>query len=226
MILSIDSSAVTASAALTDGDNVIRSEFVNKGLTHSETLLPMIKRVMGDVAYSELEAIAITAGPGSFTGVRIGVATAKGLAFKFSTPCIPVSTLEAIAYNFVNENAVICAVMDARRMQFYNALFKVENGKIERLTPDRAISLEDLQKELRQYEDVIIAGDGARLCADNIGLDNCRIADEESVYQNAVSLAKAAEKNKKIPPEKLMPVYLRQSQAERELKLKKKNEGE
>ncbi len=226
MILSIDSSAVTASAALTDGDNVIRSEFVNKGLTHSETLLPMIKRVMGDVAYSELEAIAITAGPGSFTGVRIGVATAKGLAFKFSTPCIPVSTLEAIAYNFVNENAVICAVMDARRMQFYNALFKVENGKIERLTPDRAISLEDLQKELRQYEDVIIAGDGARLCADNIGLDNCRIADEELVYQNAVSLAKAAEKNKKIPPEKLMPVYLRQSQAERELKLKKKNEGE
>ena len=226
MILSIDSSAVTASAALTDGDNVIRSEFVNKGLTHSETLLPMIKRVMGDVAYSELEAIAITAGPGSFTGVRIGVATAKGLAFKFSTPCIPVSTLEAIAYNFINENAVICAVMDARRMQFYNALFKVENGKIEHLTPDRAISLEDLQKELRQYEDVIIAGDGARLCADNIGLDNCRIADEESVYQNAVSLAKAAEKNKKIPPEKLMPVYLRQSQAERELKLKKKNEGE
>ncbi len=226
MILSIDSSAVTASAALTDGDKVIRSEFVNKGLTHSETLLPMIKRVMGDVAYSELEAIAITAGPGSFTGVRIGVATAKGLAFKFSTPCIPVSTLEAIAYNFVNENAVICAVMDARRMQFYNALFKVENGRIERLTPDRAISLEDLQKELRQYEDVIIAGDGARLCADNIGLDNCRIADEESVYQNAVSLAKAAEKNKKIPPEKLMPVYLRQSQAERELKLKKKNEGE
>lgn len=226
MILSIDSSAVTASAALTDGDNVIRSEFVNKGLTHSETLLPMIKRVMGDVAYSELEAIAITAGPGSFTGVRIGVATVKGLAFKFSTPCIPVSTLEAIAYNFINENAVICAVMDARRMQFYNALFKVENGKIERLTPDRAISLEDLQKELRQYEDVIIAGDGARLCADNIGLDNCRIADEESVYQNAVSLAKAAEKNKKIPPEKLMPVYLRQSQAERELKLKKKNEGE
>ena len=226
MILSIDSSAVTASAALTDGDKVIRSEFVNKGLTHSETLLPMIKRVMGDVAYSELEAIAITAGPGSFTGVRIGVATAKGLAFKFSTPCIPVSTLEAIAYNFVNENAVICAVMDARRMQFYNALFKVENGRIERLTPDRAISLEDLQKELRQYEDVIIAGDGARLCADNIGLDNCRIADEESVYQNAVSLAKAAEKNKKIPPEKLMPVYLRQSQAERELKLKTKNEGE
>ena len=226
MILSIDSSAVTASAALTDGDNVIRSEFVNKGLTHSETLLPMIKRVMGDVAYSELEAIAITAGPGSFTGVRIGVATAKGLAFKLSTPCIPVSTLEAIAYNFVNENAVICAVMDARRMQFYNALFKVENGKIERLTPDRAISLEDLQKELRQYENVIIAGDGARLCADNIGLDNCRIADEELVYQNAVSLAKAAEKNKKIPPEKLMPVYLRQSQAERELKLKKKNEGE
>ncbi len=221
MILSIDASAVTASAALTDGDKVINSEFVNKGLTHSETLLPMIKRVMGGCSFESLDAIAITAGPGSFTGVRIGVATAKGLAFLNSTPCIPVSTLEAIAYNFENENAVICAVMDARRMQFYNALFKAENGNIIRLTEDRAISLEDLREELKAFDRVIIAGDGARLCFENIALENCVLPDDELIYQNALAVSKAAKHNNKIPPKELMPVYLRQSQAERELKLKK-----
>ena len=221
MILSIDASAITASAALTEGRKVIKSEFVNKGLTHSETLMPMIKSVMGDIPFSELEAIAITAGPGSFTGVRIGVASAKGLAFLNGTPCIPVSTLEAIAYAFENENAVICAVMDARRMQFYNALFRAENGRIERLTPDRAVSLEDLRTELKAYDRVIIAGDGARLCYENIELENCVLAKEELMYQNAVNVAKAAENKKRIPPKELMPVYLRQSQAERELKLKK-----
>ena len=110
MILSVDASAVTASCALTNGGEVISQEFVNAGLTHSETLLPMIKRVMGAHKYSELEAIAVTAGPGSFTGIRIGVATVKGLAFNDDVPCIPVSTLEAIAYNFTDENAVVCAV--------------------------------------------------------------------------------------------------------------------
>lgn len=221
MILSIDSSAITASAALTDGDRVVKSEFINKGLTHSETLLPIIKSVMGDTPYSALDAIAITAGPGSFTGVRIGVATAKGLAFLNNTPCIAVSTLEAIAAAFENESAVICAVMDARRMQFYNALFRAENGKVERLTEDRAISLEDLREELKDYDRVIIAGDGAALCFENIALSNCEIAKSELVYQNAVFVAKAAQNKKPIPPKELMPVYLRQSQAERELKLKK-----
>ena len=225
LVLSIDSSAVTASAALTDGANVIRSEFVNTGLTHSETLLPMIKRVMGDTPYSSLAAIAITAGPGSFTGVRIGVATAKGLAFLNNTPCIAVSTLEAIAYNFVDiseEEQIICAVMDARRMQFYNALFKVNGNTVERLTSDRAISIEELREELAKFDRVVIAGDGARLCGENIALDNCQTAQDELIYQNAVSIAKAAEKNEKIPPKELMPRYLRLSQAERELKLKLK----
>ena len=220
MILSVDSSAVTASAALTDGDKVIKSEFQNTGLTHSETLLPMIKRVMGDVPYSSLAAIAITAGPGSFTGVRIGVATVKGLAFKSKTPCISVSTLEAIAYNFEKENAVICAVMDARRMQFYNALFEVENGEVKRLTPDRAISIEDLREELKEFEKVIIAGDGARLCFENIELKNCVLAEEDLIYQNALGVSKAAKNKKTLPAKELMPTYLRPSQAERELKLK------
>ena len=222
MILAFDSSAVTASAALCEKDTVIRSEFVNAGLTHSESLLPMIKRVMGDVPFSSLDGIAVTNGPGSFTGVRIGVATAKGLAFDSHVPCIPLSTLEAIAYNFIDENCVVCAVMDARRMQFYNALFRMENGKCERLTPDRAIALDDLREELRAYEKIVIAGDGAVLCYDNIGLTNCRLADEPQRFQNAVSVAKAAQHHTAVAASELVPLYLRQSQAERELKLKLK----
>lgn len=222
MLLSMDSSAVTASVALTDGNEIIKSEFVNSGLTHSETLLPMIARVMDGHKYSELDGIAITAGPGSFTGVRIGVATVKGLAFNDDIPCYSVSTLEAIAYNFVDENAVVCAVMDARRMQFYNALFRVQNGKVERLCDDRAISIEDLRSNLKQYDKVIIAGDGANLCFRNIELENCSLADDERIYQNAVGVAKASKNKNAISPKALMPVYLRQSQAERELKLKLK----
>lgn len=222
MLLSMDSSAVTASVALTDGDEIIKSEFVNSGLTHSETLLPMITRVMDGRKYSELDGIAITAGPGSFTGVRIGVATVKGLAFNDDIPCYSVSTLEAIAYNFVDKNAVVCAVMDARRMQFYNALFRVQNGKVERLCDDRAISIEDLRNELKRYDKVIIAGDGAKLCFQNIELENCTLADDDRIYQNAVGVAKAAQNKNAISPKALMPVYLRQSQAERELKLKLK----
>lgn len=218
MLLSVDSSAVTASVALTDDDKIIRNEFVNSGLTHSETLLPMVKKVMGDIPFSDIDAIAITAGPGSFTGVRIGVAMVKGLAFSNNIPCCSVSTLEAIAYNF--DNGVICAVMDARRMQFYNALFRVTDGVVERITPDRAISIDDLREELREYSEVIIAGDGARLCFDGIELDNCTLADDDKIYQNAVGVSKAVKNKKLVSPDMLVPVYLRQSQAERELKLK------
>ncbi len=226
MLLSIDASAVTASVALTDNDCVIKSEFVNAGLTHSETLLPMVKRVVEGHSFSELDAIAVTAGPGSFTGVRIGIATVKGIAFNDNIPCISVSTLEAIAHNFVDENCIVCAVMDARRMQFYNALFKVENGKVQRLCDDRAISIEDLRKELSALDNVVIAGDGARLCFDNINLDNVKIADDDKIYQNAVGVSLCSNGKPTVSAKELMPIYLRLSQAERELKLKKEIKGE
>ena len=149
MILAVDASSVTAAAALCSGDGaVVRSDFLHNGLTHSETLLPMIRRVLGDTSVADLDAIAVTAGPGSFTGVRIGVATVKGLAFDRDIPCIAVSALEAVAYQFPEENAVICVVMDARRGQFYNALFRVENGEVERLCPDRAVDGAALAEEL------------------------------------------------------------------------------
>lgn len=221
MLLSVDSSAVMASVSLTDGEKVIKSEFINAGLTHSETLLPMIKSVMEGHSFDELEAIAVTAGPGSFTGVRIGVATVKGLAFNSDIPCISVSVLEAIAHNFCDEDCIVCAVMDARRMQFYNALFEVKNGEVHRLCADRAISIDDLRKEISGYDRVIAAGDGAVLFCENIGLDNVILADEEKRWQNGVGVSKAALNKEKISAAALMPVYLRLSQAERELKLKK-----
>lgn len=221
LLLSVESSAVTASAALTQGDNVIRSEFINNGLTHSETLLPLIEKVMQGYSYADLDAIAVTAGPGSFTGVRIGVATVKGLAFPYNIPCISVSTLEAVAYNFKDENAVICAVMDARRMQFYNALFKAENGVITRLCQDRAISFENLADELVNFSRVIVAGDGAKLFYEALNAENCELAAEDKIYQCGIGVAAAAQNKEKIPAAALMPVYLRPSQAERELKLKR-----
>lgn len=220
MLLTVDSSSVTAAAALCDdAGNVIKSEFRNSGLTHSETLLPMIKQVMGDVRFSDLNAIAVTAGPGSFTGVRIGVATVKGLAFAAALPCIPVSALEAVAWNFSAEGAVICAVMDARRMQFYNALFQVQNGKIRRLCPDRAVALEQLADEIRQYDTVIAAGDGAELFCSHCG--HAVLCDQKDRYVTGRGVALAAQNKEKINSDSLMPVYLRLSQAERELKLKK-----
>lgn len=222
MILAIDSSAVSASVALTDKESVIKSEFVNTGLTHSETLMPMIKRVADGVDLSALDAIAVTVGPGSFTGVRIGVATVKGLAFANNIPCIGVSTLEAIAYNFSDKNCTVCAVMDARRMQFYNAVFNIKDGIVTRLCDDRAIDINDLRKDISKYENVIIAGDGARLCFDNINLNNVLLADDAHIFQNAVSVARCAKNKEKISHSALVPVYLRQSQAERELKLKLK----
>lgn len=222
MILAIDSSAVSASVALTDNESVIKSEFVNTGLTHSETLMPMIKRVADGVDLSALDAIAVTVGPGSFTGVRIGVATVKGLAFANNIPCIGISTLEAIAYNFFDKNCTVCAVMDARRMQFYNAVFNIKDGVVTRLCDDRAIDINDLRKDISKYENVIIAGDGARLCFDNINLNNVLLADDAHIFQNAVSVAMCAKNKEKISHSALVPVYLRQSQAERELKLKLK----
>ena len=221
LMLSLDSSAITASACLTNDDEVLKSEFLNAGLTHSETLLPLVESVMEGYDYSELDAIAVNAGPGSFTGVRIGIATVKGLAFSFNTPCIAVSTLHSIACNFLGENAVICAVMDARRGQFYNALFEVRGNSVERLCPDRAISAEDLKKELGQFQSVIIAGDGAKLCYESVGLKNTVLADDDKIFQNAVGVSRAAKGKELISEKNLFPIYLRPSQAERELKLKR-----
>ncbi|MDE7230291.1 MAG: tRNA (adenosine(37)-N6)-threonylcarbamoyltransferase complex dimerization subunit type 1 TsaB, partial [Oscillospiraceae bacterium] len=166
MILGIDSSAISAGCALVDGGKIVAEEFLNTRHTHSETLLPMVSSMLKNagVTLSDVERIAVTIGPGSFTGLRIGIATVKGLCMGAEKPCVGVSTLEAIAYNFIGVDGIICACMDARCKQVYNALFRSEGGVISRLCDDRAVTLDELSGELSRLEGrVILAGDGAEI---------------------------------------------------------------
>ena len=232
-ILAVDSSAVSASCGVYD-DKTIKSEFyMNIGLTHSQTLMPMVDAAIkySSIDLDSVNYFAVSYGPGSFTGIRIGVAAVKGMAFAKNKKCIGISTLEAIAYNFCGyiDNVIICSSMDARRKQVYNALFEINNGKVNRITQDRAISIEDLKIELTGYDkNIILAGDGAVLCYELCkDLDNIALSPENIRYQRSYGVAAAAyekvmnDENIAIDSSKLIPVYLRPSQAERELKLKK-----
>ncbi len=224
LILGVESSAVSASAAVYEDEKMLSSKFINAGLTHSQTLLPLIVDALksANKSFDDIEKIAVSVGPGSFTGVRIGVATVKGIAFKKNIPCVAVSTLEAIANNdFFEEGAVICACMDARRNQFYNALFKINDGKVSRITPDRAIDIMQIKSDTEKFDKVIVAGDGAELAYKTLQSDNVFLADETSRFQNADGVIRASFGKQTVLSEELMPVYLRLSQAERELKLKK-----
>lgn len=230
-ILSIDSSAKTASVAVTDGKTLLSDCFVNAGLTHSRTLMPMVDNALrqADLKIEDIDAFCVNSGPGSFTGIRIGVAAVKGLALSSSKPCAGVSTLESIAYNFIDENAVVCAAMDARCNQVYAALLSVENGIVTRLCDDYAVPINELTAEIKKItdKDVILAGDGAELCykamKDNV--PNVRLSAEFRRYQRAYGAALAANERKDLFADSalLAPVYLRLPQAERELKLKKEN---
>ena len=225
-ILALDSSAVSASVAVSENENILASAFINNGLTHSQTLLPMVKEVLqkAGVALDDVDLFAVSAGPGSFTGVRIGVAALKGLAFKNDSPCLGVSTLELIAANVEEADSIALACMDARRNQVYTASFV--SGTLERLTPDEAVSIESLVPRILSYQQkVILAGDGARL-AYGILKEKCPnvyLAPEEHIFQNAEKLCALAYRNKDkaVSGAALVPTYLRPSQAERELKKRK-----
>ena len=232
-ILSIECSAGPASAAVTENREVISSAFANVKLTHSQTLMPMIENVLSQalLKFGDIGGIAITAGPGSFTGVRIGIAAAKGLAAPRSLPCASVSTLLSMAYNYSDTDCIVCAVMDARCNQVYNALFDIENGKISRLCDDRALMCGELEEELKKMSQnakkrVIIVGDGAGVFYPFVkDIPGVILSDTKNRYQNAVSAGLAAfdmfENGLTVTPDKLLPVYLRLPQAERELKKKK-----
>lgn len=226
-ILAIDSSAVTASVALTEDGKILGEYFLNTGLTHSETLMPMIESVFhcAKIGPSDIDLFAVSSGPGSFTGIRIGIASIKGLAMPFQAPCAGVSTLEAIAQNLSHLDCVICAVMDARCGQVYNALFRAKGGRMERLTPDRAIAVKDLAEECKALEGPLyLAGDGARLCAGSKPFQTAGavLPPEPLIFQRAWGVAKAAEaavlEKRTVSPAALMPFYLRPAQAERSLK--------
>lgn len=230
-ILAVDSSAKAVSAAIIEDKKLLSEFFVNVNLTHSQTLLPMIEDILKNtmLKVGDVDAFAVSTGPGSFTGLRIGIAAIKGMAFTNEIPCIEVSTLHSMAYNFMGENVIVCAVMDARRNQVYNAIFEVCDEKITRLTPDRTISIDELYFELEKLEKkVFFVGDGAILCYNNYKNNlNLRLAFENKRFQRASSVAFAAFDSYLNAPEKIInsvdlsPKYLRLPQAERELLDKK-----
>lgn len=222
-ILGLDSSAKSASVAVCDENGLVGQYFQNSGLTHSRTLLPMAEDMLKnlDLTLADIDLIAVSRGPGSFTGVRIGVSTVKGLAWAAEKPVCGVSTLEAMAYNGLcaPEGSIICCAMDARRNQFYNALFEIQGGKPHRLCHDRAIAADCLGEELKKLEKTIFfVGDGANLCYNAMGKFQLTavLAPENLRFQSAWGVCMAAKELEPTSVHELLPVYLRLSQAERE----------
>lgn len=229
-ILAVECSAGPASCAITENGEVLSSAFVNVKITHSETLMPMVEAALKNAKLSiaDIDAFAVSVGPGSFTGIRIGIAAIKGLALPNKEKVAAVSTLAAMAEVFRDTDCILCGCMDARCNQVYNALFRISNGEITRLTPDRALLCEELSLELREnYKDekIIITGDGAKVFHPHVA-DFATLANPLRIYQSALGVALAAEKAEFVSPEEINPVYLRLPQAERELNLKKANQKE
>ncbi|WP_027437100.1 tRNA (adenosine(37)-N6)-threonylcarbamoyltransferase complex dimerization subunit type 1 TsaB [Lachnospira multipara] len=231
-ILAIESSAITASTAIVDEENVIAEYTINHKKTHSQTLLPMIDEIcaMTETEVDDIDAIAVSVGPGSFTGLRIGVATAKGIALSKDKPMIAVSTLEGLAYNLVGTSKVIVPIMDAKRKHVYSGIYTFENGQFKELRKTNLIAIEDLAKELNDnYEDVVFLGDGIEVARDyfkenlKINYTEASIVNRKhkasSVALRALDLAK---EGKLESGDNISPDYLRPSQAERELEAKKK----
>ena len=226
MILALESSATACSAALSRDGELVAQTWQNSGLTHSRTLLPMVDSMLKncEMTLEQVDVVAVAAGPGSFTGLRIGVATAKGLAWAEDKDCAACSTLESMAWPLAHmEDCLIVCAMDARRKQVYNAIFEAEGDALRRLSPDRAISLADLGEELKNYnKPKIIVGDGAQLCYNTLNeqIPDLKLAPRPLRMQSAVGVARAAEELAKqgqlVKGGALVPIYHRLSQAERE----------
>lgn len=232
-LLAFESSAKSASVALLR-DGVLVAEYMqNSGQTHSRTLLKMAEDLLNncDLTIEDVDAVAAAIGPGSFTGLRIGLAAAKGLAWGRQIPCVGVSTLEAMARSAAMADGIYVCCMDARRQQVYNAVFSVAGGKLLRLREDRAISIEELEQDLASLSGaLILVGDGAGLCHSTMN-ENSRLilAPEHMRMQRASGVALAALEQLKegtVPPVGEVTLnYLRLSQAERERALRLEQEG-
>ena len=224
-ILAIDTSAKTATAALTDGRRLLSLYTQNVGLTHSETMLPMVEALLRDAKtdVDEIDMFACSVGPGSFTGVRIGVSLVKGLAFGKNKICVGISTLESLARNIEVEGAVIVPVMDARRERLYSAVFKYENGKYLRLTDDDANPVDKIAEEISKYGgDIYFVGDGYDIIGKAVEIKNktpeaLRLPSGYSAALAALDKYESAtaEERKNFTDALLSPDYLRPSQAER-----------
>lgn len=237
LILGVECTASPVSVALCDDGLLVAEYFLNQKITHSQTLLPMCENLlnMSGVSISDIDCFAVTAGPGSFTGVRIGISAVKGLAQGLSKPCVPVSVLEAMAYGFLASECYVCATMDARCNQVYNALFKVSDGVVTRLCEDRALMIDELIPELCDiFENdperpIFLCGDGAEMLNRVLlskEIDFVRLAPENIKLQRASGVCAVATAliadGKTVTARELQPFYLRLPQAERELKLKQK----
>ena len=221
LILAFESSAKAASVALCRDGHLLSQYSQCSGLTHSRTLLPMAEDMLknAELTLRDVDLIAVAHGPGSFTGIRIGVSTVKGLAWAGDKPCVGVSTLEAMAWHGLAAGGYVCPVMDARRSQVYNALFEIKDGRPQRLCPDRPIALAELAEDVKKLDaPVFLVGDGAaitRAFFDAQGIP-CRVAPENLLWQDAWGVAMAALDKEPGNADSLLPVYLRLSQAERE----------
>ena len=221
LILAFESSARAASVALVEDGRLISQYSQCSGLTHSRTLLPMAEDMLknAELSLDKVDLFAVAHGPGSFTGIRIGVSTVKGLAWAADKPCVGVSTLEAMAWHGLAAGGLVCPVMDARRSQVYNALFQVENGRPVRLCEDRPIALSQLAEELRTLNaPAFLIGDGAELAEKYLREQAipCTVAPENLRWQSAWGVAMAVMDKTPGNADALLPVYLRLSQAERE----------
>ena len=225
LILAFETSAKAASAALTENGKLLGESYQNTGLTHSQTLMVMAQDLLKQCGktVSDITAVAVAEGPGSFTGVRIGVAAAKGFAWGGQLPCFGVSTLEAMALSLGVYQGYVCACMDARRSQVYNALFYANRGRLERCCPDRALSLTELGEELKEKEGpIFLVGDGSALTHKTLSpqIPDLILPPEHRMHQRAVGVALLAEEQaaagKNGDGNALTPNYLRLSQAERE----------
>lgn len=219
-ILALDSTALTASVAVCDDEKLLSEFTVNNGNTHSETILPMIESMLKrlNLTAKDIDVFACSAGPGSFTGVRIGASTIKGLAFGSDKPCIGISTLRSLAYNIQGCGGIICPVMNARRGQVYNALFGSDGARI---CEDRALAIEELCEELTNKGRVYLCGDGADITYRGFaGRVDAVVVPERYVYQSGYAVAQCAltdyNNGVRTMDIELTPVYLRLSQAERE----------
>ena len=234
LILAFETSAKAASVALLEPPRLLGEVYQNTGLTHSQTLLVMAENLLKQCGKTaqDVTAVAAAHGPGSFTGVRIGAAAAKGFSWGRDIPCYGVSTLEAMAEGLGAWDGYVCPVMDARRSQVYNALFRAERGTLTRLAPDRAVSLTERGEEIKNLEKpVFLVGDGAVLCYNTLSKDIPALVlpPEHRMHQRAVGVAILAARQAAagLAPSggELTPNYLRLSQAERERLEKQKAES-
>ena len=226
-ILGFDTSAKAASVALSEDGKLISEFYLDSGFTHSETVLPMAKAVLdaARITPADVDVFAVNCGPGSFTGLRIGIAAVKALGMSLGKPCAAVSTLEALAYNMQSTGGVICAAMDARCNQVYTAFFESDGINVTRICEDRAVSTDELFEDIKKLveekkEKVWLVGDGANLCLKKFGEEFVKIAPPQLVLGHASGTGIAAkrlfEEEKTVSAAELVPNYLRLAQAERE----------